>query len=111
MVITTFQTVASEHKAYLDSGAAEKATQKKIASDSDSDSDSFAKKTLRKGKKGKAMTALFDVKWLRIVVGESVDAFLLGSSLTRQMRLKISRIDRRKRPKRRQLSRQSTDGV
>ena len=70
MVITTFQTVASEHKAYIDSAPVQKKITKKIESESDSESDSFAKKTLKRGKKGKAMTALFDCKWLRIVVGE-----------------------------------------
>ena len=65
MVITTFQTLASEHKTHAESS-------KPPSDDSDSDSDSFGKKTLRK-KKGKASpAALFGVKWLRVVIGESM---------------------------------------
>jgi hypothetical protein len=40
-------------------------------SDEDSDSDSIGKKTLKKKGK-KASHALFDLKWLRVVIGEFV---------------------------------------
>lgn len=60
VVITTFQTLASEF------GTTDSAS-KKALDDSDSENDArFGSKTL-KGKKGGR--ALFDVKWLRIVVG------------------------------------------
>jgi SNF2 family DNA or RNA helicase len=63
LVITTFQTLASEFKTYEEGN-------KVNVSDDDSDSDSVAKKiTKKKGKK--ASHALFDVKWLRVVIGES----------------------------------------
>jgi SNF2 family DNA or RNA helicase len=58
-VITTFQTVASEYSAYESVGKPE-------SDDSDSE---FARKTLKKGKK--SPQALFEVKWLRIVVDEA----------------------------------------
>lgn len=63
LVITTFQTLASEFKTYEE-------TNKVNVSDEDSDSDSVAKKIVKKKGK-KASHALFDVKWLRVVIGES----------------------------------------
>lgn len=62
MVITTFQVLASEFKAR---------TQRAAPSDSDDSDDGLRKKMKRKKK---VMAALYDVKWLRIVVGELADA-------------------------------------
>lgn len=63
VVITTFQTLASEHGAY------------ETASKTDSsDSDAGEKETRQrkpKGRSPKSSHALFSVKWLRIVIGES----------------------------------------
>lgn len=63
VVITTFQTVASEHGAY------ETAVPQQLEA---SDSDDSSSKSSRRGEKNKAKKAshaLFDVKWLRIVIG------------------------------------------
>ena len=66
MIITTFQTVASEFGAHETSS-------KQLSSDSESESPDgkrFGSKTLKKGPKGKKTAhALFEVKWLRIVIG------------------------------------------
>lgn len=63
VVITTFQTLASEFKVYEERG--------KSAVDSDSsESETFGRKTLKSKKKAKATpSAIFDVKWLRVVIG------------------------------------------
>jgi hypothetical protein len=61
IVITTFQTVASEFGVY-------EPTVKPSKPESDSDSDEFSKKVVRKGGQ-KGIQSLFDVKWLRVVVG------------------------------------------
>ena len=65
VVITTFQTVASEHSAHE-----HRAKPAQVDSDSlDSDSDTVKpKRRVVKGKK-QPPSALFDVKWLRVVVG------------------------------------------
>ena len=60
-MITTFQTLASEHAARLKG-------QKLDELESDSVSDDVGRKVVRKGKS--AGHALFDVKWLRVVIGE-----------------------------------------
>jgi len=62
VVITTFQTLASEFKVYEDRG--------KVAMDSDSsESETFGRKTLKSKKKAASPHAIFDVKWLRVVIG------------------------------------------
>lgn len=58
VVITTFQVLASEFKAR---------GQRAAPSDSDDSDDGLRKKLKRKKK---VMAALYDVKWLRIVIGE-----------------------------------------
>jgi hypothetical protein len=77
MQITTFQTLASEHGAKT-SFAASRSSDKNGALSSDeedSDGDRFgkpAKKAVKKpAKKVGGASALFGVKWLRIVIGES----------------------------------------
>ncbi|ORY23357.1 SNF2 family N-terminal domain-domain-containing protein [Naematelia encephala] len=66
IVITTFQTLASEFNAY------EKTNSKQAQSDSDSGSgEDFGRRTLKKGKGKKSASALFDVKWLRVVIDEA----------------------------------------
>nr|WVH01933.1 SNF2 family N-terminal domain [Naematelia aurantialba] len=71
IVITTFQTVASEFGAHEASNP-QQAHSKQAESDSDSDSEQdFGRKTLKKGKAKQSAKALFDVKWLRVVVDEA----------------------------------------
>ncbi|WVQ77121.1 hypothetical protein IAR50_006804 [Cryptococcus sp. DSM 104548] len=66
VVITTFATVSSEFGAY------EKEMQSRLDDELDSDSDDVAPKGRKKAAKKKAvMSALFHVKWLRIVVDEA----------------------------------------
>jgi len=68
VIITTFQTLASELGAHAISSKPETS-----GSDSELDGKCFGNKTLKKGGKGKkAAHALFDVKWLRIVIGKFV---------------------------------------
>jgi hypothetical protein len=65
-VITTFQVLASEYN--INQVPVNVA---KVASESDSDSDAPKKKGKSKGKKNATMVSpLFDIKWLRIVIGE-----------------------------------------
>ncbi|KAK1925490.1 SNF2 family N-terminal domain-containing protein [Papiliotrema laurentii] len=66
VVITTFQTLASEHKAF--SEAAKEDTESE-----DSDSDTGVRKTLKKKakKKNTPNCAIFGVKWLRVVIDEA----------------------------------------
>lgn len=70
VVITTFQTVASEHSNHEH---LRQPTVRDASPDSDdSDESSVFKKITKKpvkGKAKKASSALFEVKWLRIVVG------------------------------------------
>ena len=69
IIITTFQTLASEFDAYTKSAKPE-------MSDSDSDATTgprFGSETLKKRAKAKtAGHALFDVKWLRVVLGQII---------------------------------------
>ena len=101
VIITTFQTVASEYAAFK---GPEVTAQPTIESDGESD-DSFFQKIKKKSaaKKKKAPHALFDVKWLRVVVG-TFHRLRFGRVAHlywfAQMKLKISRT-RGQRPLRR----------
>ena len=64
LVITTFQTLASEHKAYEVAGQAQ--------SDDEFDSDGELIQKTKAKKKAKApQTAIYSVKWFRVVIGET----------------------------------------
>ena len=83
--ITTFQTLASEHGAKI-SFAASRSSDKNgdLSSDEeDSDGDRFGKpvkKPVKKTtKKVGGASALFGVKWLRVVIGESVPGMRDGN--------------------------------
>ena len=65
VVITTFQTLASEFNLY------DKTSQAK-AVDTDSESDDNVPRKKKPANKSNSAHALFDVKWLRVVVGESI---------------------------------------
>ncbi|KAJ9105493.1 hypothetical protein QFC21_001864 [Naganishia friedmannii] len=78
VVITTFQTLASEHGAKTSFAASRSSdkTGQLSTSDSDSDSDRFGKTlkgppTKKGAKKVGGASALFGVKWLRIVIDEA----------------------------------------
>ena len=79
VVITTFQTVASEYAAFK---GPEFESQAAPESDGESD-DSFVRKIKKKSaaKKKKAPHALFDVKWLRVVVGELPSSTIVADSV------------------------------
>jgi hypothetical protein len=83
VVITTFHTLGSE---YGTSKSAKAPTP--VASDSDSDSSTFRPKKKAVGAKKQAASPLFDLKWLRVVIGEcrKVECDSDG-----QMRLRTSR--------------------
>ncbi|WVQ97656.1 hypothetical protein IAU59_004770 [Kwoniella sp. CBS 9459] len=65
VIITTFQTLASEFGVY------ETAAQKRLDADSDSDVDTGRKGAGAKKKNKQAACALFEVKWLRVVIDEA----------------------------------------
>lgn len=84
--ITTFQTLASEHGAKT-SFVASRSSDKKgeLSSDEeDSDGDRFGKPvkkiTKKATKKVGGASALFGVKWLRIVIGKSFCAAIVRNS-------------------------------
>jgi len=65
VVITTFQTLASEHGATSD--------METLTDSDDSDgSDSFIARPKKKAAAKKAACPLFDVKWLRVVIGKLI---------------------------------------
>jgi hypothetical protein len=120
MQITTFQTLASEHGAKT-SFAASRSSDKNGALSSDeedSDGDRFgkpAKKAVKKpAKKVGGASALFGVKWLRIVIGESNPA--AGGTLNPdlhlpQTRRRTSKTEIPKPRKRRSLCKPNTGGA
>ncbi|OCF42130.1 hypothetical protein I317_04101 [Kwoniella heveanensis CBS 569] len=65
VIITTFQTVASEF------GIHETAAQKRLDNESDSDVETGRKGVGAKKKKKQAACPLFEVKWLRVVIDEA----------------------------------------
>lgn len=79
VVVTTYDTIKSEHAAYYpeakDESSSKASSKKKVSAGSDSDdsdSDSAPARPAAKKGKGKAATkkcALFGVKWYRIVLG------------------------------------------
>jgi hypothetical protein len=74
VVITTFQTLASEHGAKITTRTLTDDDSDQVSSDSDSAPSKPKKKVATK----KTACPLFDVKWLRIVIGMSaLDSVLL----------------------------------
>lgn len=90
MVITTFSTLSSEHGAFQKSGGG-------AATQSDSDDSDSRGKTKRKGKAKQPHQALFEVNWLRVIIGKLENIY---PPLTPQMKRKTSRtaIRRHRRP-------------
>lgn len=64
VVITTFNTLASEH------GATSNKKSPTESDDDSSDSDSVIAKPKKKAVAKKAASPLFEVKWLRVVIGK-----------------------------------------
>jgi hypothetical protein len=83
VVITTFHTLGSE---YGTSKLAKAPTP--IPFDSDSDSPTFRPKKKAVGAKKQAASPLFDLKWLRVVIGECLKPEHESDG---QMRLRTSR--------------------
>lgn len=109
IIVTTFQTLASEHGKFV---KFKTDTQKKL---DEMDSSEEEERTKAKKILAKDAHPLFERKWLRVVIGEymrdSLPILCLSILTPTKMRLKTSRITTPKRRRHHAISRPNTDGV